>query len=50
MPHPIFSTLIQRPDLIADHLGAYAGLLREEVNNWRDDWLGRVFGQTRTDR
>ena len=43
MPHPIFSTLIQRPDLIADHLGAYAGLLREEVNNWRYDWLGRML-------
>ena len=28
--HPIFPLLVRRPDLIADHLGGYLALLREE--------------------
>jgi hypothetical protein len=30
MLHPIFSTVLGRPELIADHLANYAALLREE--------------------
>jgi hypothetical protein len=30
MLHPIFSTLLGHPELIADHLANYAALLREE--------------------
>lgn len=43
MLHPVFSTLIQRPDLIADHLGAYTELLRQEAGDWRADWLRRAL-------
>ena len=43
MLHPVFSTLIQRPDLIADHLGAYTALLRQEAGSWRADWLRCVL-------
>lgn len=32
MLHPLFSTLIQRPDLIADHAAAYAALFTEEAS------------------
>lgn len=31
MLHPLFSTLIQRPDLVMDHLSAYAALLNQEA-------------------
>lgn len=31
MLHPLFSTLIQRPDLVIDHLSAYAELLNQEA-------------------
>lgn len=30
MFHPIFSTVLGRPELIADHLANYAALIREE--------------------
>jgi len=30
MLHPIFSTVLGRPELIADHLANYAALIREE--------------------
>jgi len=43
MLHPVFSALIQRPDLIADHLGAYSALLRQEAGSWRADWLQRAL-------
>ncbi|MDB5967401.1 MAG: hypothetical protein JWQ72_3901 [Polaromonas sp.] len=32
MLHPLFSTLIQRPDLVADHVSAYAALFTEEAS------------------
>lgn len=32
MLHPIFSVLIRRPDLLADHLASYAAMAREEVD------------------
>lgn len=31
MLHPLFSTLIQRPDLLADHATAYAALFTQEA-------------------
>lgn len=31
MLHPLFSTLIQRPDLVMDHMSAYAELLTQEA-------------------
>ncbi len=31
MLHPIFSVLIRRPDLLAEHLAGYVGLVQEEV-------------------
>ena len=32
MLHPLFSTLIQRPDLVADHVTAYAALIGQEAS------------------
>ncbi len=31
MLHPLFSTVIQRPDLVADHVSAYAALFSQEL-------------------
>jgi uncharacterized membrane protein YqjE len=31
MLHPVFTTLIQRPDLVAGHVTAYAALIAEEA-------------------
>jgi type IV secretory pathway VirB2 component (pilin) len=31
MLHPLFSTLIQRPDLVMDHVSAYAALISQET-------------------
>ena len=31
MLHPLFSTLIQRPDLLVDHVSAYAALFNQEA-------------------
>ena len=33
MLHPIFSVLVRRPDLLVDHLAAYAALAREEASS-----------------
>ena len=33
MVHPIFSVLINRPELIVDHVAGYAALLREETSS-----------------
>lgn len=32
MLHPLFSTFISRPDLMLDHVSAYAALIHEEVS------------------
>lgn len=32
MLHPLFSTVIQRPDLLVDHLSGYAALIHEEAS------------------
>lgn len=31
MLHPLFSTVIQRPDLLVDHLSAYSALFHQEA-------------------
>lgn len=42
MLHPLFSTLIQRPDLVADHLAGYAQLLQEEATRAGSEILFRA--------
>lgn len=32
MLHPLFSTLVQRPDLVVEHVSAYASLFHEEAS------------------
>ena len=32
MLHPLFSTLVQRPDLVVDHASGYAALFHEEAS------------------
>jgi hypothetical protein len=41
MLHPLFATLIKRPDLIADHLAAYVELTHQETSGLAADWLQR---------
>lgn len=43
MLHPLFSTLIQRPDLVADHVAGYAQLLQEEATQASSEILSRVI-------
>jgi peptidoglycan/LPS O-acetylase OafA/YrhL len=42
MLHPLFSTIVQRPDLVADHLSAYAALFQEEASEAGSEVLTRV--------
>ena len=42
MLHPLFSTIVQRPDLVIDHLSAYGALFHEEANNAGADFLKRI--------
>ena len=42
MLHPLFSTLIQRPDLVMDHVSAYAALFHEEASNAGSELVQRV--------
>jgi len=42
MLHPLFSTIVQRPDLVADHLSAYAALFQEEASEAGAEVLARV--------
>lgn len=42
MLHPLFSTLIQRPDLVADHVAGYAQLLQEEATQASSEILARL--------
>lgn len=41
MLHPLFATLIKRPDLIADHVSAYVGLIAQETSGATEDWVKR---------
>lgn len=42
MLHPIVSLLMNRPDLVVDHLAGYAELASEEAVQAGDVWLGRL--------
>ncbi|MDP1565831.1 MAG: hypothetical protein Q8N13_07735 [Acidovorax sp.] len=42
MLHPFISTLIRRPNLLIDHLGGYAELIREEASDAGADLLKTV--------
>lgn len=43
MLHPLFSTLIQRPDLVVDHLSAYAQLFQQEATSAGTALMSRVI-------
>ncbi len=42
MLHPLFSTLVQRPDLVVDHASAYAALFHEEASDAGSELLGKA--------
>ena len=42
MLHPLFSTIVQRPDLVMDHLSAYGALLNKEASSAGSELLARV--------
>lgn len=42
MLHPLFSTIVQRPDLVIDHLSAYGSLFHKEATNAGSDLLARA--------
>ena len=41
MLHPLFATLIKRPDLIADHVSAYLALVNQKSSGLIADWVKR---------
>lgn len=43
MLHPLFSTLVYRPDLVIDHAAAYATLLQAEAQDAGGQWLARML-------
>lgn len=43
MLHPLFSTVVHRPDLVLEHLSAYAALLQAEASAAGQDWLQRIL-------
>lgn len=43
MLHPLFSTLVYRPDLVIDHGAAYATLLQAEAQDAGGHWLARML-------
>lgn len=44
MFHPIFSTVVSRPDLVLDHISGYLALAAEEVASTGSDLKTRVIG------
>lgn len=42
MLHPLFSTIIQRPDLVIDHVSAYGALLGQEAKVAGSQFLMRA--------
>ena len=42
MLHPLFSTIIQRPDLVIDHVSAYGALLGQEAKAAGSQFLMRA--------
>jgi uncharacterized membrane protein YqjE len=43
MLHPLFSAIISRPDLAADHVSAYVDLVHEEVSDAGADLVKRTL-------
>jgi hypothetical protein len=41
--HPLFLTIIRRPDLVGDHLNAYAALLKQETSDASKALAGRFL-------
>lgn len=41
--HPLFLTIIRRPDLVVNHLGAYAALLKQETNDAGRTLITRIL-------
>lgn len=41
--HPLFLTIIRRPDLVLNHLSAYASLLAQEANQASQSLVNRVL-------
>ncbi|MCO5978139.1 hypothetical protein [Ideonella oryzae] len=44
--HPFFRTLASRPDLLADHAGAYAALAQAELGEAARRWRQRLLWMT----
>lgn len=42
MLHPLFSTIVKRPDLVVDHVSAYAELFHDEAQSIGVDLLTRA--------
>jgi uncharacterized membrane protein YqjE len=42
MLHPLFSTIVQRPDLVVDHLSAYGSLFHKEATSAGSDLVKRA--------
>jgi uncharacterized membrane protein YqjE len=42
MLHPLISTIVQRPDLVMDHLSAYGSLFHKEATSAGSDLLARA--------
>jgi len=42
MLHPFISTLVRKPNLLVDHLSAYAALITEEASEAGAELLGRA--------
>lgn len=42
--HPLFTTMVRHPHLVAEHLGGYAALAREEVSLSADQYKRRAIG------
>ena len=42
MLHPLFSTIVQRPDLVMDHLSAYGSLFHKEASSAGSELLARA--------
>jgi hypothetical protein len=41
--HPLFLTIIRRPDLVINHMSAYVSLLAQEANQASQSWVNRVL-------
>jgi hypothetical protein len=46
MIHPIFSVLINRPELVMDHVAGYAALVQEEASSVGSEVVKRVIAWT----